>query len=279
VRLLELVLKAADDPVREAAVPQPAAPWPEGTRPPEAPLLHGTILRPNARRVRRLLRELLRTAAEGGVEDGGGASLARLRSRRVDTPALLRAAIAGDGDSIKEIATAAGVEADALGVVAQLAALPLLHACARRLHERVPPAWVKGYCPICGAWPTLAELRGLEHNRRLRCGRCGGDWPLPVLHCPFCDEVRHDQLSSLLPEGEEQTRRIDTCNTCKGYVKAFTTLRPMSLRSLTLEDLASVELDIVARERGYTRPSRPAYPLAITIERPGSLPALLERWA
>ena len=272
LRLLDVVLQAAEDPAWEAAVPQPVA-----DRPPEAPLLHGTIVRPNVRRARRLVRELLRVAVESGE---GGASLAKLRSRRLDALALLRAAIARDADALREMASAAAVEVDALGVVAQLAAMPILHACAKHLQEQVPETRLEGYCPICGAWPVLAELRGLERNRRLRCGCCGGDWPLPVLHCAFCGEIRHDQLGYLLPEGEEQNRRVDVCKTCKGYVKTFSTLRPMSLRSLVMEDLASVELDIAAQERGYARPSNSAYPLAITVERPdSSLPSLLGRWA
>jgi FdhE protein len=269
VRLLDAVLKAADDPKWEAAVPEPVA-----DRPAEAPLLHGSTLHPDARRLRRLVRELLRLAAEVGE---GGASLARLRSRRLDAPALLSAAIAHDADSIDRIASEADVEASALGVVARLAATPLLHACEKRLRQQVPVAWMKGYCPICGAWPALAEMRGIERNRRLRCGRCGGDWAIPVLRCPFCDELRHDRLGSLLPESEEQKRRIDVCNTCKGYVKTFTTLAPKSLRSLAMDDLASVELDIAAQERDYARPPHPAYPLAITIERARTFRTLLRR--
>jgi FdhE protein len=271
LRLLELVLAAADDASWAAAVPEPAA-----DRPPDAPLLHGVLIRLDARRFRRLVRELVRHASAG--EEAGGASLARLRSRRLDMPGLLRAAIARDGDAIERVATAAGAEPNAVDVVAQLASVPLLQACAKRLGGRVPPDWMKGYCPICGAWPTLAELRGLERNRRLRCGRCSSDWPLPVLRCPFCDELHHKSLGSLLPEGEAQTRRVDVCNTCKGYLKTFTTIRPMSLRSLLMDDLASVELDLAAQERGYTRPARTAYPLAIAVERVSRLPAVLERW-
>ena len=33
--------------------------------------------------------------------------------------------------------------------------------------------WQQGYCPICGGWPLLAELRGIELAQYLRCAACG----------------------------------------------------------------------------------------------------------
>ena len=186
---------------------------------------------------------------------------------------MLEAAIAQDAERIERAADAAGVDGGRLAVAAQLAATPILRACAAHLRERIPRSWVKGYCPICGAWPATVELRGLERNRRLRCGRCASDWALPVLQCVFCNELRHDRLRSLLPEGDEQTRRIDACDSCKGYVKTFSTLQAMPPRTLATIDLATVELDIVAEERGYGRPSRLAFPVALTISR-GQRPSI-----
>jgi FdhE protein len=239
----------------------------------DAPLLHGAVLHVDARRARRLLRDLLREAERAAAdadserpnEHGGPAP--RPRVRRLATGSVLEAAIAQDAERIERAADSAGVDAGRLAVAAQLAATPLLRACASQLREQIPESWMKGYCPICGAWPATAELRGLERNRRLRCGRCASDWALPVLQCPFCNELHHDRLRSLLPEGDEQTRRVDACDTCKGYVKTFSTLQAMRPRALATIDLATVELDMVAEERGYARPSRLAFPLAITIGR------------
>ena len=145
--------------------------------------------------------------------------------------------------------------------------MPLLHACAERWREHVPSAWTHGYCPVCAAWPALSELRGLERSRRLRCGRCAADWPLPVLQCAYCGEANHDRLGTLTPEGESQTRRVEVCYTCKGYLKTFTTLRPMTLRTIAMTDLASVDLDLIAQERTYARPSQFAHRLSLRVSR------------
>lgn len=268
LRLVELALAEAESGAWDAAVPEV-----DVASATEAPLLHGAVIGIDPKPVRRLVRALLHEAASTGDEDG--VRLAKARARKLDAPGLLQAALARDTDAIDRLGTVAGIAPDALGAlvaVAQLAAMPLRHACERRWRDRIPGTWMKGYCPICGGWPVMAELRGIERNRRLRCGGCGGDWPLPVLHCPFCAEVRHDHLGSLLLEGEEQHRRIDICRSCKGYLKTFNVLRPRSLRALATDDLASVELDVVAQEHGYERPSHTGFPMAVTVERAATRP-------
>ena len=57
------------------------------------------------------------------------------------------------------------------------------------------------------------------------------------------------------------SHKIEVCDTCKGYVKGFTTVRPLAPWAILLDDLTTVPLDVVALERGYHRPERPGYAL------------------
>jgi FdhE protein len=262
VRLLDIALASADDAAWADAVPEPSE------TSPGAPLLHGTVMRIDARRVRQLVRELLREAAAHAEAHGAhGAGLKRPGPRRLDALGVIRGAIMQDADAIERVAERAGADAGALSAVAPLATIPILRACATRFRDRIPEDWRHGYCPVCGAWPTLVEIRGLERNRRLRCGRCNTDWPIPVLRCPFCSEINHDKLHALLPEGAEQTRRVDVCDTCKGYMKGVSTLQAAPLRALAITDLATIELDLIAQERGYERPSHVGFPLSLKVVR------------
>ena len=61
--------------------------------------------------------------------------------------------------------------------------------------------WDRGYCPVCGAWPALAELVGAEKRRVLRCGRCGTWWSWLVLLCPYCGNDDHRTLGTLSANG------------------------------------------------------------------------------
>jgi FdhE protein len=133
----------------------------------------------------------------------------------------------------------------------------MLHACRQAWTPLVPAAWAEGYCPICGYWPAFAEARGLDGQRRLRCGRCGGDWRTEWLRCPFCGERGHEHLGSLASEGPGR-QTVDVCDRCRHYVKALTALAPIRPEHVFLQDLAMLVLDVIALERGYCRPAAKA---------------------
>jgi len=214
-------------------------------------------------------------AGDGAPRSGDGASLRRFRPPPAQVVALLQAAVAHDRPAIEAIA-GAGVDPVALAAVADLAALPLLHPCARALAADLPRYWPHGYCPVCAAWPLLAERRGLDRTRRLRCGRCGADWQAEWLRCTYCGEREHRRLGSLVPEERGDTLVVETCESCRGYLKSFTTLEAIPPLELLLRDLETVELDLVALERGYTRPAGLGFALDVRVaaRRPGLLSRL-----
>jgi FdhE protein len=219
-----------------------------------APLLHGAELGVNGRAARRFVRRLAQLA---GLDGGSSA-------HHLDARELLEAAIRQDDARIDALATG---DPSTLRVVAQVAAVPLLRACARTIGSDVSAggAWWEGYCPLCGAWPTLAEFRGLERKRWLRCGRCGSGWEVPWLRCPFCAETSHENLGYLAPEDGETTRKVEVCDTCKGYVKAEPTVSELPWWGVLLDDVATVALDVAALDRGYHRPDRPGYGVEVTV--------------
>src|SRR2546427_4274430 len=284
--LLEAALGESEDGDRwEAAVP--TAP----ERPIKAPLLSHTRITVDGRAARSWVHRLLKLTPQ-------------VNARRIDGLGLLEAAVCQDDARIDALAAAGregeGADPHALRVLGQMAVLPLLQACGRRLASELPATWWEGYCPLCGAWPVVAEYTGLERKRQLRCGRCGTGWAIPLLRCVFCDETQHDNLGYLTPEAGEQTRKIEVCHTCKGYVKGVTTVRPLArgasgrtvvtpfrytckgyLKGVTtvrplapwailLDDLTTVSLDVAALERGYQRPERPGYTLEARIEGRGA---------
>jgi len=229
----------------------------------EAPLLHGRTLEVDAARARRLVRRLASTAAAG--KDGGAASLRGYRPTAAAAVRLLAAAVRQDRAAIGTLAEAGGVDPAALASAADLAALPLLHACGRLLADAVPHFWPHGYCPICAGWPTLSERRGLDRTRRLRCGRCGGDWQVEWLCCIYCGEREHERLGSLVSEEQGERLKVETCASCRGYLKSVATLQKIPPFELLLQDLETVELDLVALDHGFNRPSQPGFDLDVEL--------------
>jgi hypothetical protein len=149
---------------------------------------------------------------------------------------------------------------------AQLTLLPLLHA-ARRACERAlkEVTWTSGICPVCAAWPALAESRGLERQRMLRCGRCGSEWSLPWQLCPFCANDHHASLSYLYSEQLGEARRVFTCNRCHGYLKTLATLAAIDPLAVPVEDLDTLQLDLAALDAGFHRPTEPGFELHLEL--------------
>lgn len=149
--------------------------------------------------------------------------------------------------------------------ILRLAALPVLMAARRRLAPEVPRHWPHGFCPVCGAWALLVELRGIERARHLRCGHCAADWETTWLRCVFCGEADHRQLGALVPEAALETERAETCTSCGRYSKVVTTLQPLETMELLIRDLETLELDLVAAARGWCRPPEAGVPVAVRV--------------
>lgn len=217
-----------------------------------APLLHEASLRVSSSRATEFVMDLV---GELGIAN----------RERVEPLALILTGVERDGDTLDALARRLTVSNDTIAVLAQLSALPLLLNAARSLSPEASRAWQRGYCPVCGAWPSMVEMRGIQRERRLRCGCCGSDWLLPVLRCAFCDQTDHQKLGSLLSDGTEQQVRVETCSTCRGYLKAVTTLSALPFTTLAARDVSTVAFDLAARERDYARPTRAGWQLQVEI--------------
>jgi FdhE protein len=229
-----------------------------------APFLAGSMISVDARALERWVSDLVATAAQSGT-DVGPLRESRRAPAGWDPVAFVEAAVADRAEQLDALAAAAGVRAELIRSLAGPAAMPLLRACAR-LGGAAPEAWGHGYCPVCGAWPALAEARGLEGSRQLRCGRCGGDWRFDWLRCPFCGNGEHTALGGLVSEAFGTMRKVETCHVCRGYLKTVATLTARTPAEVVLEDAASAAYDVAAIEAGFVRPASPGHALGARVE-------------
>jgi FdhE protein len=118
---------------------------------------------------------------------------------------------------------------------------------------RMPGPVRRARCPCCSGEPVVGVLReeGQSARRSLVCGSCLHEWSWPRIVCPACGE---DQFESL-PVYQSETlpaARVDACDTCKTYLKTID-LSKDGLAIPVVDDLASIALDLWAREQGYTK--------------------------
>ena len=253
--LLSEVERALRDPGWRMPLPD-AAPIHSAAGEANAPLLHQRRLKIDGDESRRLLCRLASAA---------GGSLRRYQPSAEAAVELVTAAVGQDSVRLGALAAEAGVDGAALGSIAHLATVPLLHSCGRLLERQLPRFRPDGYCPVCAAWPILTERRGLDRTRQLRCGRCAVEWQIQGLCCVYCGERDHRRLSSLVPEDGGEVLKVEICHTCGGYLKSVATLQRIPALELLLRDLDTVELDLVAVDRGYGRPEESGFPLEIRL--------------
>jgi FdhE protein len=157
----------------------------------------------------------------------------------------------GQTEAIPMLADEAGLDAGLLASVLRLTLFPLLSQVHLVLAPLHPNRWDHGYCPTCGSWPLLGEFRGLEQTRILRCGWCAAEWEVPRLCCPYCAATDHRQLGYFHVEDQGGKHRATTCDVCRGYVKMISSLSAFSPPGLLVMDLTTMDLDLIAAERGY----------------------------
>jgi FdhE protein len=119
--------------------------------------------------------------------------------------------------------------------------------------------WLRHYCPVCGSPPAMAQLIGADPGRLrlLTCGCCGSRWRYRRTGCPFCRNEDDHRLAVVAVENQGGLR-IDYCEQCRGYLKTYD---GQGNEMVLLADWTSIQLDIIALDRGLKRMAASVYKL------------------
>jgi FdhE protein len=114
-------------------------------------------------------------------------------------------------------------------------------------------SYTQAFCPFCSRKPALAVLRPLGEGarRNLVCGFCLCEWEFRRIVCPNCDEKDYAKLPVYTAD-EFPYIRVECCDACRTYVKSID-LSKNGLADPLVDELASIPLDLWARERGYSK--------------------------
>jgi FdhE protein len=137
------------------------------------------------------------------------------------------------------------------------------------------------HCPACGGPPQLSYFAQAAEDlaagpRYLLCARCESSWGYPRMTCASCGEDSSGKLLVLSEEGTSSGERgnvvrglpgtpptkavaavfphlrIDACESCRHYLlNVDLATDPHAVP--VVDELAAVPLDLVARERGFTK--------------------------
>lgn len=122
---------------------------------------------------------------------------------------------------------------------------------ARLDAERLVPV-SDGACPCCGG-PPVASLvvgwAGPQNARFCVCSLCATQWNYVRIKCTLCGST--EGIGYLHLEHDKMVR-AETCDTCHGYVKIMQQAQNPALDPVA-DDVASLALDLLVREKGYRR--------------------------
>lgn len=131
-------------------------------------------------------------------------------------------------------------------------------------------AWRQGYCPVCGALPSIgwldkpavdeknAFLAGGGGKKHLHCGQCGADWKFRRGACPSCEAEGTGVIEMLRESGIAHGERLDWCTKCNSYCPTVDLREREFVPNLDAAALGMMHLDMVAT-RKKLRPLRPSF--------------------
>jgi FdhE protein len=112
-----------------------------------------------------------------------------------------------------------------------------------------------GACPACGSAPVTSSVVGwpsAHGSRFCTCWLCATRWSVVRVKCVLCSSTKGIAYQEI--EGVSDTIRAETCDECRGYVKILAEVRDPSLDPVA-DDVASLGLDMLVRQAGWTRGS------------------------
>lgn len=128
---------------------------------------------------------------------------------------------------------------------------PFFRSHARALLGDADTAlWSEGFCPVCGARPQFAKLREADGARIIECWLCATQWQFPRIKCPFCSSEDQEMLRFFYLEGDEGLR-MQVCDECGRYFKVVDTREMKREVVLSVQNLATLHCDAVAKSEGY----------------------------
>ncbi len=142
----------------------------------------------------------------------------------------------------------------------QASATPFIEALAEAVvgEAGLDAVWPHGHCPVCGSLPLIGRLREKEGYRNLVCSFCHSEYRARRLQCPYCLEEDMEKLE-YFDSPDEPGYMVNVCRSCNGYIKTVD-FRNLDKTSLPLfDDLESLALDMLASQKGLSRPTLSAW--------------------
>lgn len=168
--------------------------------------------------------------------------------------------IADDADHFARLCELTPEAPRLIPFLVQASATPFVEVMAEAVvgEAGLGSVWQHGHCPVCGSLPLIGRLLEKEGHRSLVCSFCHSEYRTRRLQCPYCLEEDMEKLE-YFDSPDEPGYMVNVCRSCNGYIKTAD-FRKLDKPSLPLfDDLESLALDMLASQKGLTRPTLSAW--------------------
>ncbi len=202
-----------------------------------------------------LWRDILRQLVD---EVAGGQDVP---AEALEVCAALRRALDEDTESLEDLAEAVlseqhrGVDGAAAPFVMAALQVYWTDLASRFDEKQLPVASPFGVCPVCASLPVASVVRvggQFEGYRYLCCSLCATQWHMVRVKCSHCEDVESVAYQAI--EGRAPAIKAETCDRCHTYRKIFYQDKDLNVEPVA-DDLASLMLDVLVGEAGYSRAS------------------------
>jgi FdhE protein len=182
-----------------------------------------------------------------------------------ETPALLRAAIAGlqampqaEREVLARQALASELRGEAVALAPVLmAALQVVYTdrASRIAEADVPYCDPATVCPVCASEPVAGVLRlggAIAGLRFMHCACCATEWHWVRIKCSHCGSTQGVHYQSI--DGSKGNVLAETCDACGTYRKLVDQEKDPMGEPLA-DDLATLTLDLLMGETRFARAS------------------------
>ncbi|MDH0519866.1 formate dehydrogenase accessory protein FdhE [Achromobacter xylosoxidans] len=202
-----------------------------------------------------LWRDILRQLVD---EVAGGQDVP---AEALEVCSALRRALDEDTESLEDLAEAVlseqhrGVDGAAAPFVMAALQVYWTDLASRFDEKQLPVASPFGICPVCASLPVASVVRvggQFEGYRYLCCSLCATQWHMVRVKCSHCEDVESVAYQAI--EGRAPAIKAETCDRCHTYRKIFYQDKDLHVEPVA-DDLASLMLDVLVGEAGYSRAS------------------------
>ncbi len=126
---------------------------------------------------------------------------------------------------------------------------PFLQKASIEMTEELNKAKAQGCCPACGEAPRVAIINK-KGKKEITCPRCHYAWEVKKISCAHCGSEEAGKIEILRVEKDDSSE-IHVCHDCQGYTKVIDVRKLIQIEAISMLDLKTIHLDIIAQENGF----------------------------